>query len=242
MDSSCSNASLSHPDTMPLTTERRHSVSALFGDTLMPRAPQKAVLANAIWTRLAPDIAGPTGEVQHVFYGGSLLHRITWPHGFPTYQQICALYCDYLSRNFGPAIVVFDGYRIPSNKYTTRQRRTGGKIGIEVTFTGDVKSTMSKDVFLSNVANKLNFIDMLSHYLQLAGCLTEHGGGCRPVDCANSSTIVTYEEHCPRGRRYRSGHPAMLLRRSRWLRLVRAVFDTGDKEEEPHLGYQSHPK
>ena len=89
-----------------------------------------------------------------VLDGGVLLHRITWPHGFPTYQEICALYCDYLSRNFGPAIVVFDGYRIPSAKYTTHQRRTGGKVGIEVTFTGDVKLTIPKDVFLSNVAKK----------------------------------------------------------------------------------------
>ena len=55
---------------------------ALFDDTLMPRAPQKALLANAIWTRLPPDIAGPTGEVQHVLDGGALLHRITWPHVF----------------------------------------------------------------------------------------------------------------------------------------------------------------
>ena len=149
----------------------RYSVSALFDDTLMPRAPQKADLANAIWTRLPPDIAGPTGEVQHVLDGGALLHHITWPHGLPTYQEICALYCDYLSRNFGPVIVVFDGYHIPSPKYTTHQRRKGGEVGIEVTFTGDVKLTMSKDVFLSNVANKQN---MLSHYLQLAECLTEH--------------------------------------------------------------------
>ena len=170
--SSCSNASLSHQ--VPLTAERRHSVSALFGDNLMPRAPQKAVLANAIWTCLPPDVAGPTGEVQHVLDGGALLHRITWSHGFPTYQEICALCCDYLSRNFGPVIVVFDGYRIPSTKYTTHQRRTGGEVGIEVTFTGDVKLTMSKDVFLSNVANKQNFIDMLSHYLQLAERLTKH--------------------------------------------------------------------
>ena len=167
--SSCSNASLSHQ--IPLTTEMRQSVSALFDDTLMPRAPQKAVLANAIWTRLPPDIAGPTGEVQHVLDGGALLHCITWPHGLTTYQEICALYCDYLSRNFWPVIVVFDGYHIPSTKYTTRQRRTGGEVGIEVTFTWDVKLTMSKDVFLSNVANKQN---MLSHYLQLAECLTEH--------------------------------------------------------------------
>ena len=116
--------------------------SALFDDTLMARAPPKAVLANAIWTRLPPDIAGPTGEVQHVLDGGALLHRMTWPQGFPTYQQICTLYCDYVSRNFGPAIVVFDGYRIPSTKYTTHQRRTGGKVGIEVTFTGDMKLTI----------------------------------------------------------------------------------------------------
>ena len=143
--------------------------SALFDDTFMPRAPPKAVLPNAIWTCLPPDIAGPTGEVQHVLDGGALLHRITWPHGFQTYQDICALYCDYVSRNFGPVIVVFDGYRIPSTKYTTYQRRTSGEVGIEDTFTGDMKLTMSKDVFLSNVANKQNFIDMLSHYLQLAG-------------------------------------------------------------------------
>ena len=43
--------------------------SALFDDKLMPRAPKKADLANAIWTRLPPGIAGPTGEVQHVFDG-----------------------------------------------------------------------------------------------------------------------------------------------------------------------------
>ena len=90
------------------------------------------------------------------------------------YQEICARYYDNLSGNVGPVIVVFDGYRIPSTKYTTPQRRTGDEVGSEVTFTGDMKLTMSKDVFLSNVANKHNFIDMLSHYLQLAGCLTEH--------------------------------------------------------------------
>ena len=38
--------------------------SALFDDTLMPRAPQKPILANAIWSRLPPDIAGPTDDVE----------------------------------------------------------------------------------------------------------------------------------------------------------------------------------
>ena len=47
-----------------------------------------------------------------------------------------------------------------------------------------------------------------------AACWMPHrtrGGGCRPVDCPNSNAIGSYEEHCPLGRRYRSGHPAMLL-------------------------------
>ena len=127
--------------------------SALFDDTLMPKAPQKAVLAKAIWTRLPPDIVGPTGEVQHVLDGGVLLHRITWGMGS---QHI---------KRYAPSTVT---------KYTTHQRGIGGKVGIEVTFTGDMKLTMSNDLFRSTVANKQNFIDMLSHYLQLAGCLTEH--------------------------------------------------------------------
>ena len=135
--------------------------SALFDDTVIPRSPQKAVLANAIWTRLPPDIGGPTGEVQHVLDGRALLHRITWPHWFPTHQDICALYCDYMSRNFGPAIVVFDGYRVTSTKYTTHQRRTGGKVGIEVTYTGDLKLTISKDVFL---ADDTDLVILLCYY------------------------------------------------------------------------------
>ena len=73
-----------------LLFQRLIIASNAIDDTLMPRAPQKAVLANAIWTRLPPDIAGPTSEVQHVLDGGALLHRITWPHGFPIYQEICA--------------------------------------------------------------------------------------------------------------------------------------------------------
>ena len=48
--------------------------SALYDDTLMPRAPQKAVMAKLSGHVLPPDIAGPTGEVQHVLDGGALLH------------------------------------------------------------------------------------------------------------------------------------------------------------------------
>ena len=217
--------------------------SALFDDTLMLRAPPKAVLPNAIWTCLPPDIAGPTGEVQHMLDGGTLLHRITWPHGFPTYQDICALYCDYLSRNFGPAIVVFDGYRIPSTKYTTHQRRTGGKVGTEDTFTGDMKLTMSKDVFLSNVADKHNFIDMLSHYLQLAGCLTEHAE--EDVDLLIEQTAV--QSAATKNTLLVADDTDRVILLCYYadpdgFDLFMQCSTRGDNEEEPHLGYQSHPK
>ena len=166
---------------MPLTTERRYSVSSCVATHRLSltthscrehhRKPFWRTLPGPVCHQTVPD---QLARFNMCLDDGALLHRITWLHGFPTYQEICTLYCDYVSRNFGPAIVVFDGYRIPSTKYTTHQRRTGGKVGIEVTFTGDMKLTMSKEVFLSNVANKQNFIDMLSQYLQVAGCLTEH--------------------------------------------------------------------
>ena len=59
---------------------------------------------------------------------------------------------------FGSAIVVFGGYRIPSTKYIAHQRCTGSKIGVEATFTEDMKLTTTKDIFLADVANKYNFI------------------------------------------------------------------------------------
>ena len=58
----------------------------------------------------------------------------------------------------GSAIIVFDGYRNPSTKYMTHQQCTGSKIGVEATFTEDMKLTTTKDIFLANVAIKYNFI------------------------------------------------------------------------------------
>ncbi len=83
------------------------------------------------------------------------------------------------------------GYRIPFTKYTTYQRGTGGKVGIEVTFTGDMKLTMSKDVYLPFERRQQTELHRYVESLP-AACWKPHrtrGGGCRPVDCANSSAI-----------------------------------------------------
>ena len=49
--------------------------------------------------------------------------------------------------------------------------------GGEVSFDEDMKLTTTKYIFLANVTNKHNFIDMLSRYLQLEGCVTHHTQG-----------------------------------------------------------------
>ncbi|KAK3735524.1 hypothetical protein QZH41_001205 [Actinostola sp. cb2023] len=59
----------------------------------------------------------------------------------------------------------------------TQKRRTAGKVGATVTFTEDMRITMKKDHFLSNVKNKQQFINMLSQFLQKIGCETYHAQG-----------------------------------------------------------------
>ncbi|XP_073240418.1 uncharacterized protein [Porites lutea] len=142
------------------------------------RLKQKPVLADAIWAKLSSNAtSGPEGDVQHVLDGGALLHRFPWPRGSVTYQDICGLYCSYVTKKYGNAIVVFDGYDDMSTKNMTPQRRAAGKAGATVTFTENMKVTPKKDNFLANPKNKQRFINMLSRFLQEDNCPTYHAEG-----------------------------------------------------------------
>ncbi len=111
------------------------------------------MLANAIWTLLTPDSFGITGEVQYVLDCGALLQHIPWSQG-ATYKEICSHYSWYVSKKYGEALVVFDGYEGRSTKDITHKRRTKGKAVIIVTFTSDMQLTMKKEQFLANKINK----------------------------------------------------------------------------------------
>ena len=89
----------------------------------------------------------------------------TWFTDISRYICICTLYCDYATRKYGQAIVIFDGYLAQSTKHMTHQRRAAGKGGPEVAFT---------DIFLGNINNIQKLINMLSRYLHLSGCHTNH--------------------------------------------------------------------
>ena len=145
---------------------------ALFHSTLLLREPQKPVLANAIWALVTPD----TSEVQYVLNGGALLQWIPWARG-TTYKEICSIYRGYVSKKYGEAVVVFDGYEGKSTKDMTHQRRTKGQAGETVTFTSDMQLTMKKDQFLANKTNKQQFIIMLGDHLEMSKCEVHHSPG-----------------------------------------------------------------
>ena len=101
---------------------------ALFEASYIMRKPDKTQLAKAI-----DDYAGSrsdeavTNEVpqteSYVLDGGSLMHRVPWTKG-STYGAIADSYVDFTLRNYGMAMVVFDGYHDqPSVKDSTHQRR-----------------------------------------------------------------------------------------------------------------------
>ena len=133
-------------------------------------------MANAIWNLLAPNISETTGEVQYVLDGGALIHRIPWTRG-AKYQEICSVYTRYVSKKYGEAVVVFDGYSGKSTKDTTHERRTKGHAGVTVAFTSNMQLTMSKAKFLANKTNKQQFIKMLRDQLEMNNCKVHHAPG-----------------------------------------------------------------
>ena len=121
---------------------------ALFESPFLLREAQKPVLADAIWSLLqTPNIPAVSSQVHYVLDGGALLQRIPWKKGV-TYSEILGTCTEYVTRKYGHAIVVFDGYLNSSTKDMTHQRSLKLKIGATVIFTGKKHLTMTKSEFL----------------------------------------------------------------------------------------------
>ncbi|KAG1650842.1 hypothetical protein GQR58_027696 [Nymphon striatum] len=171
---------------------------AIFEAKHVMRPANKPALADALWTLMPEDVAEPIGDsCQYVLDGGSLLHRIPWSSG-TTYSHICRQYTDYVTRKYGRAVIVFDGYEEDlSTKDSAQQRRSCGRVGPIVEFTSDMVMKSKKDEFLSNKHNKQHFINTLSERLREAGCRTCHATGDTDfliaqtaVGCADSGETI----------------------------------------------------
>ena len=102
-----------------------------------------------------------------------LLHKLSWARGL-TFASIIQSYVQYVTKNYGQAIVVFDGYTTVSTKDMTHKRRAKGKTGLAVSFTPEMQLSMPKDTFLSNTSNKQRFICFLADSLKEANCEVYH--------------------------------------------------------------------
>ena len=89
------------------------------------------------------------------------------------------MYCVYsiLGKEYGKAIVVFDGYGGRSTRDMTHQRQNKGQTGVTVSFAEEMQLTMKKTHFLANTSNKQLFISMLSDQLEERGCKVHHASG-----------------------------------------------------------------
>ena len=90
-----------------------------------------------------------------------------------------------------------DGYKESTTKFMTHQRRATGIIGVDITFTDEMKLSQKKDEFLSNSHNKQRFVNLLGEYLQRHGCVVHHARGdadllivTTAVQCAKLTTTV----------------------------------------------------
>ncbi|WAR04124.1 hypothetical protein MAR_019493 [Mya arenaria] len=88
--------------------------SSLFDNAGLPRVPQKATLADALWKQgeCASSHDGNTHtSTIYVIDGGSLLQRLQWVKGY-TFGELCESYSEYLRRHYRDTSVsiVFDGY------------------------------------------------------------------------------------------------------------------------------------
>lgn len=146
------------------------------------------------------------GEMKYILDGGSLFQWLSWPRD-TTFDSVCKIYVDYVTRTNKSPIIVFDGHGAgPSTKDITHLRRSGGKYYRS-------PSQLSWENLFANIANKQRFIIMLSEKLQDRSCRVR----CRFVNGLNSGRICFHLRHnCHR----REDGPLDISLLSCWLHLI----------------------
>lgn len=111
----------------------------------------------------------------YVVDGGWLLHSVLWPHS-KTYGDIFHVYMSYVVKHFGTnATIIFNGYNneLIGVKSYERYRRREKCVAHDVEIAKDKLVILSQSKFLSNVANKYKFVNLLSTFLKRHNIRTE---------------------------------------------------------------------
>ena len=162
---------------------------ALFESKDVMRSGNKASSADSLCSTTLEDAAKPSDQVQYVLDGGALLHKLPWTKG-TSWDEILRMYTQYVTRKYGKAIIVFDGYSdLPSTKDCVHKHRSKGCIGAAVHFDETMNLQTKKDEFLSNVQNKQRFINCLGNRLERTGCDVHHARGDADVLVVETAVV-----------------------------------------------------
>ena len=134
---------------------------ALFDAYSLPWTANKPSLAEALW-KVVEKVNGQElpSDVHYVLDGGALLQRVPWSKG-ETFEAVCERYVEYVSRRYGKATIVFDGYESgPGIKDVTHRRRGHGAGSFIVLTPQTVVSLRKKDFLETRKISKVSF-----HYL-----------------------------------------------------------------------------
>ena len=157
---------------------------------------QKSTLADSLWSKTSPEMTSIPQHVNYVLDGGALLHRIPWQRG-ATFANISKLYADYVTRHYGKATIVFDGYEQVSTKDMTHMRRSKGKKGVSVSFTPDMSLTTSKEAFHHDSSNKQRLVMLLSEELTKCGCQVYHDKADADLQIVQKTQICKFDRYSP---------------------------------------------
>lgn len=133
-------------------------------------------------------------DFYHVVDGGWLLHKFLWSHS-TTYEHIFQGYLRFVTKRYGNNVtVVFDGYnsKLIGTKSYERYRRNNMCTAADVSIAADHLVTLKQAQFLTNVANKWKFVQLLAKYMSERGVKTKIAE--EDADCDIVRTAITQTE------------------------------------------------
>ena len=105
-------------------------------------------------------------------------------------MAVCERYVEYVSRRYGKATIVFDGYESGPGIKDVTHRRRGHGAGPSVVLTPQTVVSLRKKDFLANKANKQRFLSLLRSFLEKAGCSTIHAKADADVPIVETAVQV----------------------------------------------------
>jgi len=147
--------------------------TSLFKDNYL-RKTDKAQLSNALKKSVEPSAL--RFQAMYVLDGGALVHKVKWIKK-GTYQDIVKQYVSYVRVKYGDCCIVFDGYKQGLSTKDHEHKRRATKACADIQLVESMEAYTNQEVFLSNEGNKVQFISLLSKYLQSDGQVVYNSTG-----------------------------------------------------------------